>query len=223
MKRRIAFGSVLLVGFLVGVLWRYSIEATRAQKSTPSSSVVELRSHESRSQEPPRFVRTQGLTEYPAQGPMEGPVGIPALDLYEGHRPRYHQRNPDEWQGMRIDLELMPPCETSSQCGLARACVNGLCGPCSRSDECAQGEVCVLDHCVVSALAECRSKSNCASDTKCILSGYTPDLRGNAGLKAFCLTAGRVPDRPTPNFPPSAYASPASRAERLSQRLSKGP
>lgn len=44
--------------------------------------------------------------------------------------PRWHPRPPGEWDGMRVNLNLTPPCEASALCGLARACKGGKCMPC---------------------------------------------------------------------------------------------
>lgn len=110
-------------------------------------------------------------------------VGAP-LAVAERH---FHPRDPQEWQGMLINTDAVPPCDASATCGLARACRAGKCVACGTDDECAAGEVCVLDHCVVSALASCRRRADCARGSLCILSGYSSAARGNEGMRSLCL------------------------------------
>jgi hypothetical protein len=108
----------------------------------------------------------------------------------EAGEPDYYPRPAEEWQGMLVDLSVMPPCESSAGCGLARACVEGTCGPCVADSECAAGEGCVLDHCVRTELIECRRAAECAADALCILSGYTGGTaRGNEDMRAHCLSS----------------------------------
>jgi hypothetical protein len=49
------------------------------------------------------------------------------------------------------------------------------------------GESCVLDHCIRSELADCRTRRDCRNDELCVLSGYSSDPRGNARMRAECL------------------------------------
>ena len=152
----------------------------------------------------------------------EGRTGAPALDYIHPYFPKYHDRDPSEWQGMRVDLSAMPPCERTSDCGLARACLQGKCGPCQQDGDCSPGETCALDHCVIQELAGCRNRKTC-DDVPCILTGYTADLRGNKGLKSVCLTADQVPPQVQPEYPPSAYVSPPSRTKRFLEILRSKP
>lgn len=99
---------------------------------------------------------------------------------------RFHARPAEEWQGMRVDLSMMPACQTTAQCGLAMACQDGRCGPCSADADCGKGEACVLDHCVEAERVSCRTHRDCASGELCVLSGYAVGARGNAGMRAYC-------------------------------------
>lgn len=111
---------------------------------------------------------------------------------------RLKARDPEEWQGMQVDLTMQALCEGPASCGLAMACLDGKCGPCTTDGDCAQGESCVLDHCVLESNAACKTRDDCADDELCVLSGYSSDPRGNAEMKATCLGASggtpQVPD-----------------------------
>ena len=107
-------------------------------------------------------------------------TNVPTLEV-----PAAVSRATDEWQGMAID-ELRPLCDTSERCGLATACVEGHCGGCTADRECASGEACVLAHCVRSELVACRSRADCNGDELCVLSGVSPDARGNRDTRAHC-------------------------------------
>lgn len=101
-----------------------------------------------------------------------------------------HPRDTREWQGMLVDLSMQALCDGSTSCGLAMACLpSKKCGPCQRDRDCGNGERCALDHCVLAENVQCTSRSECASGELCVLSGYTPDPRGNAEMKASCLGA----------------------------------
>src|SRR5690606_36385366 len=88
----------------------------------------------------------------------------------EGPPIEYASRDPREWQGMLVNTTFQALCDTSARCGLAMACNAGRCGPCAHDSDCASGEVCSMQHCVVSSLAACRSRSDCPGDELCILS-----------------------------------------------------
>jgi hypothetical protein len=112
---------------------------------------------------------------------------------------RFHPRAPEEWQGMPVDVAVRPPCEKSSLCQLALACVAGTCGPCSESSDCATGEVCVLDHCLERGRAECTRARDCPSGELCALvsegSDSRRDVRGNLFLRSTCTSDGTLPGR----------------------------
>jgi len=129
-----------------------------------------------------------------------------------------HPRPAREWQGMLVDVSQRQYCEASSYCGLALACLDDRkCGPCQRDDQCASGEACVLDHCVASASAACRTRADCAPDELCVLSGLSGgDPRGNTGMRAFCRpsSGGRPQDESAPD---------ARRAARLAEAAAQQP
>jgi hypothetical protein len=98
------------------------------------------------------------------------------------------ERPAGEWQGNLV-CGPYPPCERPDGCGLALACIDGLCGACTRDEQCAPGEGCALDHCMPSASIGCRTRSDCSGDALCILSGITGGTaRGNEDLRAYCLS-----------------------------------
>jgi len=119
--------------------------------------------------------------------------------------PRWHPRPAGEWQGMLVNLNVTPPCDGPDLCGMARACRNGRCGPCEFDAECGSGESCVLDHCVRSASVSCRRSADCGAGSVCVLSGYSSGVRGNEGMRAYCLAiesgASQLP--PAPESPPT--------------------
>lgn len=127
--------------------------------------------------------------------------------------PRFRPRPSSEWQGMPVDLSLHPPCEGSTGCGLARACVNGTCGPCSIDKECGAGEACVLDHCVMLSNVGCRSRRDCpAAEAVCVLGGYSSDARGNGTMHSACVSPGdAVPTVLLPQEAPIPSSSTAVR------------
>lgn len=133
--------------------------------------------------------------------PLEAEVAPPAARAAP-KAPVYYERDPKEWQGMRVEREGQPPCSAADGCGLALACIEGRCAACRRDAECAKGEVCALDHCVRSERAECRSRSDCnESGAVCALSGYSGgDSRGNSEMRAYCLVPRGV-------APPASGAS----------------
>jgi hypothetical protein len=98
-------------------------------------------------------------------------------------------RDPGEWQGMLVDLAMLQTeCDRSSQCGLAMACKKGRCAPCDRDDDCGHGEICAVQHCVLSANAECSSRKDCREPgSYCVLTGYTPNVRGNEDMHSKCM------------------------------------
>lgn len=80
---------------------------------------------------------------------------------------------------------------------MARACIDGICLPCAMDSECEEREICVLNNCLLTLNAECRSRDDCeGADSLCILTGYsTPDLRNNKDMRSICLspTGGNEP------------------------------
>jgi hypothetical protein len=156
---------------------------------------------------PPRPMHSEASEVRWASGPPQGQL-------------RMFPRDPDEWQGMPVDLSVQASCETSSLCGLAAACVGGHCGPCVRDGECAEGEICVLDHCLLKDKVGCRSKRRCASGEFCVLSGFSHDPRGNRAMSAHCLNPwSGLPKTPVALSSGAAPSSPPPLNERLLEEL----
>jgi hypothetical protein len=149
----------------------------------------------------------------PAASASGSPAGAPSPAMSAAQLatapPRFQTRAPGEWDGMQINLNVTPPCDTSAICGLARACVGGVCSGCKRDDDCVRGENCVLDHCVKNELIECRGTKDCTAGV-CILSGYSSTPRGNDGMKAYCVdNAGGSQPPPAPVGPPIKDTRPS--------------
>jgi hypothetical protein len=119
--------------------------------------------------------------------------------------PQYKERQPGEWDGMLVDMTVQPGCVAEMPCGLARACVEGKCVACESDSDCRPGEGCVLDHCLIATKIQCRSSKQCSSTAKCVLSGYSGDVRGNADMISRCVSptdsfGNKLAARPTPPF-----------------------
>jgi len=162
----------------------------------------------------------------PAPAPAEASLDRAAFNRAISAPPRFAPRDPAEWQGMRPDLSINPPCETSAGCPLARACLRGACGPCSKDADCGPKEACVLNNCIQASAAACRSYKDCAKGELCILTGYSEDPRGNAGTLAKC---SGLPNGPKPPLPPAptedTRTEPLPNADLMAeaQKLLKGP
>lgn len=127
-----------------------------------------------------------------------------------GQEPAFRERDSREWQGMLVRLDQRALCDTSIRCGLAAACISGLCGPCENDEQCGAGEVCVLDHCLLRANVGCRGRRECAASESCVMSGYSPDARGNLKLKSRCgAPYGDADAQPTADPNPIDSAPPA--------------
>jgi hypothetical protein len=136
-------------------------------------------------------------------------------------RPAEHRRPPRQ-----------PPfgeqaCETVCT-GTSRGTL-GLCGPCRQDAECADGEICILDHCLLSRNAKCRSRRECAGEEAlCILSGYSADPRGNAALTAECRGPRGGQAQPEDWRPPAGLGAPAPPVRSVElmesvRRIARGP
>jgi hypothetical protein len=144
----------------------------------------------------------------------------PSLPAAIAPRSTLAPRAAGEWQGMRIDTAETALCDAIDACGLAMACIGGRCGACTGDDSCAAGERCVLDHCVRTEHAACRTRADCGGDELCILGGYSADPRGNAGMTARCVGAqGGIPEAegPVPAAGAPAGVVPVPAAELLEQ------
>lgn len=113
-------------------------------------------------------------------------AAAPVRELNTAPAPKYKARDPEEWQGMLVNLSRQSLCDREEACGLAMACLEEKCGPCDRDRQCARGEVCVLEHCLMAANVGCRSRKECAPDSLCQLSGYSSDPRGNRDMLSRC-------------------------------------
>ena len=50
----------------------------------------------------------------------------------------------------------------------------------------------MLDHCLLAKNVNCRSRRDCNDGMLCVMSGYSPDPRGNAKLTSSCMgSSGR--------------------------------
>lgn len=113
-----------------------------------------------------------------ADAPSPDPMGVP----------RWYPRPTEEWQGMLVNLNITPPCDSSATCGLGRACILSKCMPCELDEQCASGEVCVLEHCLHKEFAACRRAAECQSHSKCVLSGYSSGPRGTEDTHSDCVS-----------------------------------
>lgn len=124
----------------------------------------------------------------PRRGFIRGGEGVEDSARHRAPQPRYRPRDPREWQGMLVDVSYQVVCKDF--CGLALACVAGVCGACTSDTDCGRRESCVLDHCLDTSRVSCRSYRDCGSGSVCMLSGLSPDPRGNAELRSFCSSEG---------------------------------
>jgi hypothetical protein len=190
-RRRAAWTAVLLA-LVVGCAWIVARGQARPAAPLPRSAI--------RWTAPQATVQSQPGERPPA------PAAVPPPPSAVTPEPAASSTRGGEWEGMPIDRSSAPYCEASERCGLARACVESVCTACGADRDCATGEACVLEHCVLTRLAECRSRADCPAGDLCILSGYSPDPRGNADMRASCAsprsgTATR-PDVPMPPVDP---------------------
>lgn len=145
---------------------------------------------------PPKPAPTRAETYVPAPSTPPKAPAVPAPEVQArlaGALPpsQFHPRDPGEWQGMKVDLTLQPPCMESAHCGQAMACnrVTNRCGPCSLDSDCGSTEACVLDHCLPADKVTCRSRLDCADDALCVLSGLSADARGNRDMSSSCRSS----------------------------------
>lgn len=159
-------------------------------------------------------VPTLHSTEEPSEGTKE--------DRKLTHAAHGRTRDRSEWQGMSTEGTLHAMCTTSRECGLAAACIDQRCVACANDEECGKGEVCVLEHCLRSNRVRCRSRSDCAAQDVCALSGYSDDPRGNAKLDAYCLadTGGKQAAQSWPqDWTPGPADAPQVQATELLDSL----
>jgi hypothetical protein len=105
-------------------------------------------------------------------------------------------------------------CEQPSQCGHALGCMGSEgCGPCASDEQCSAGERCVLDHCLPAAQVTCRTYADCGVEGQCMLTGITPDPRGNAGMSSVCKK--QLESRPSPEQLPDVAQPVGPRVDPL--------
>ena len=120
--------------------------------------------------------------------PCDSPEAEASDTCYETTTPteEYYPRDPDEWQGMRVDISNPLYCD--GFCGMALACIDQECLPCESDAECMDGEGCAMNHCVLLENIECRARADCDGEQLCLLSGYTGGTaRANEDMRAYCL------------------------------------
>lgn len=194
LSKKLRLSSVIMAmsaSGLVAWYWRTSASSDRSSqepkarqslavrvqpdKADPSGDLGEFTSHQE-----PAFQRPSVAS---GEADDSEPPAFPPPP-----KSRYKARPEGEWQGMLVDLASQPPCLDGAYCGLGRACVDEVCTACESDSDCGNGEACVLDHCLIEDRVKCRSTRECPTDSMCILSGYTPDPRGNGGMDATCVS-----------------------------------
>lgn len=143
----------------------------------------------------------------------------------------YHERDPGEWKGMRLDISAKVQCETSDTCQLSTACVDEICGACDQDSDCAKGEACVLDRCLLEENADCRNRKDCPDEELCMIertgSDALKDHRGNMFLESKCSQDGVLPSKPQPQEEvqvvqapdPPNWARPDSGVKKLVEKF----
>jgi hypothetical protein len=210
--RTIVLGAVLVVlAFLIG-RWLRGKPQSMAVPNAPDPQEPSPTAEAMFAPEPRALVDEGGA----------GPSGNTVARL---HVARFHPRDPEEWQGMPVDLNMSPECDTSSRCGLALACISGHCGPCASDADCAIGEECVLDHCLLRKNVSCRHRRDCDGGDTCMLTGLSPGARGNSDMRVVCRGGSNfMADMPRPDGAPPAphwgpQVHPEISAEDLLRRL----
>jgi len=171
--------ALVLIG-AVATLWRRTPRAApRVSEGTTLLGGDKSASPSTRPAETGARPRTIVSFSAPAPGSGQPPLAP---------QPRYRPRDSREWQGMLVDESYEVLCKDF--CGLALACVSGVCRACTSDTDCGRHESCVLDHCLDSSRVSCRSYRDCGPQSLCVLSGLSPDPRGNAELRSFCSSEG---------------------------------
>lgn len=187
MKNRLSWLALAVFGVLAVSIWHLA----QSRKPVPRAalSLAEVEKPRSLAQ---LLARSFGASDTEDE---QATAEAPQLPEAPATVRNWHPRDPAEWQGMLVDLDAVPPCDTSAACGLARACKAGKCLACERDGDCATGEACVLDHCVAKELATCRKTADCKAGSTCVLSGYSGEPRGNEGMKSGCVDPGSGGER----------------------------
>jgi hypothetical protein len=187
---RLAF---LVGAFLLGVLIHSGWHSGRSPDPAADSA--------SRRGAAPASPPVPAVVPHASGAPLDGFAGAASTPppSASGGGAKLHPRDPYEWQGRRVDLSLMPPC--NEYCGFAMACMDGRCGPCSEDSDCRPGELCVLEHCLETQQVGCRTRSECEAaaaddvDDYCVIAGVPSGFRGNEGMRSLCRKSrGPNPD-----------------------------
>jgi hypothetical protein len=177
--------AILVVGAFLGILGWY----LQTREKHLSNGVEPSKSGEARSSAPSLV----GPLTRKSRDHHEGSSIVPVAEFVGGKRMlkpvlEFHPRAADEFQGRRISLDGAI-CERSATCGMAKACIDGMCGPCSEDSDCEIGEVCVLQNCLLRENVSCRFRAECPDPEQqlCIFNeDDSPGARANSTLRAFC-------------------------------------
>jgi len=205
---------IVITGLLIG--WQASrLRAEAPAPATPDKAAVPA----------PHLVTAPEEHAEEAAAPQTPPPAVERAEPMAGPgvepAPTYFPRDPQEWQGMLVNLAIHPACAQSSDCGLARACRDQVCAPCRSDPECAPGESCVLDHCLITARVRCRTRRDCPGGEQCMLNEFSSDPRNNAEMESFCSGAlkPRKQEWKAPEVDDRAPVHPSVQAEELLKQL----
>lgn len=173
--------SSLVVVALIGSLWWVQAPEAEAESKQPENTpAIEV--------------------DRPSEAPVHAtrPASYVAAREVEPEVPDASTRGPGEWRGMRVDMQHRSQCASTEHCSASTACwEDGQCGPCRADAECLGHEICVLEHCVASEAAACRSVRDCPDDGLCgLVRTEQPSPRpGGPALASTCgARAGGVSD-----------------------------
>jgi hypothetical protein len=169
MRKRLALGLILLTALLLVVAMTSLATPTQVQ------ALPTVRENQ----------QMAAAVSAPS-APLKPDDGVLPASMELLPPPVYVARAPDEWQGALVNENLQIPCQTSATCGLALACIDGICSACTADSECLLGERCAMQHCVLSQNFSCGSRRDCAANELCELSPLSPGPRGNANTRSHC-------------------------------------
>jgi len=181
----LAIGLGALLGSIIGLLVNiHTLRSESAVQARQSAPILQKKLASS------DFTNHLGISDH--KNPRHTPTTRSNSDAHAEPSPSYQPeldffpRRQGEWQGWLVNLGIRAPCSDHNICGLALACVSGLCGPCTEDWQCEDGEVCALDHCLRSGKAGCRSRDDCRAGEICLMNGAMLGLRGNAEVHTNC-------------------------------------
>lgn len=213
MQRRVALVSIFLIGaalftLLSGDLPRSDPAPERraiTAYSLPSTSVNE-EDDKALSSQPEK----RGTS-------VVRPVAIPGRTIAIDP-PVFAYRDPLEWQGALVNESLQIPCVGSQTCGLALACIEGICSPCRADSDCVSGERCAVQHCILSENHACTTRRDCGTNELCELSGLSPGPRGNASTTSYCSKGEGGTEVEVQAIRRGSRTEPSDSAERRTSR-----